>query len=72
MQEQAGFRIFQFNLWQEGTVVAGGFDKIIDIILASQADIVVLSEVRNYGGQDLHTRLITALGSAGYPFLVSM
>ncbi len=68
MQEQAGVRIFQFNLWQEGTVVAGGFDKIIDIILASQADIVALSEVRNYGGEDLHTRLMTGLRAAGHPF----
>ena len=58
-------RVFQFNIWQEGTSVPGGFEKIVSAILASKADLVALSEVRNYHGKDLHKRLIRALGAKG-------
>ncbi len=58
-------RIIQFNIWQEGTSVPGGFEKIADVIAASNADVVALSEVRNYNAKDLHERLITALEERG-------
>tara|TARA_R110002072_G_scaffold25443_6_gene85214 strand:+ start:175092 stop:176177 length:1086 start_codon:yes stop_codon:yes gene_type:complete len=61
-------RIMEFNLWQEGTSVAGGFDKIVDVILASQADVVAMSEVRNYKQSDLHDRLVAALAKKGERF----
>ena len=61
-------RIMEFNLWQEGTSVAGGFDKIVDVILASQADVVAMSEVRNYKQSDLHDRLVAALAKKGEVF----
>lgn len=58
-------RVLQFNLWQEGTSVPGGFEQIVDVIAASDADLVTLSEVRNYEGRDLHARLIAALADEG-------
>lgn len=61
-------RVLEFNLWQEGTSVAGGFDKIVDVMLASQADVIAMSEVRNYQQVDLHKRLIKALAKQGEVF----
>lgn len=61
-------RVMQFNIWQEGTSVEGGFDKIVDVILASKADVVALSEVRNYNEADLHERLVQALAERGETF----
>lgn len=61
-------RVMQFNIWQEGTSVEGGFDKIVDVVIASKADVVALSEVRNYKGADLHDRLLAALAAKGATF----
>ena len=47
-QQEKTFRVLQFNIWQEGAVVKGGFDAIADEIVRSNADFVTLSEVRNY------------------------
>jgi endonuclease/exonuclease/phosphatase family metal-dependent hydrolase len=61
-------RVMQFNIWQEGTSVEGGFDKIVDVVIASKADVIALSEVRNYKDTDLHTRLVAALAAKGETF----
>ncbi len=61
-------RVMQFNIWQEGTSVEDGFDKIADVIAASDADLIALSEVRNYNDQDLHQRLIEALRQRGLTY----
>ena len=58
-------RVLAFNIWQEGTSVPDGFARIVDVIVASDADLVVLSEVRNYDGKDLHERLLEALRKKG-------
>ena len=47
-QQEKTFRVLQFNIWQEGAVVKGGFDAIADEIVRSNADFLTLSEVRNY------------------------
>ena len=51
-------RFFQLNVLHEGTSVPNGFDQLVDIIIASDADIITLSEVRNYDGVDFHRRLL--------------
>ncbi len=61
-------RLMTFNLWHEGTKVQGGFDKIVDVILSSKADIITLSEIRNFGGKDSHQRLVKALAKKGEIF----
>ncbi|MGB7343225.1 MAG: endonuclease/exonuclease/phosphatase family protein [Pirellulaceae bacterium] len=60
--------IVQLNLWQEGTKVQSGFQKIIDIIIESKADVVTMSEVRNYQQRDLHQRMVQALSDRGHQF----
>ncbi|MEM8711551.1 MAG: endonuclease/exonuclease/phosphatase family protein, partial [Planctomycetota bacterium] len=61
-------RVLTFNLWQEGTSVEGGFEKIVDVVVASRADLVALTEVRNYGGKDLHERLLAACKAKGVSY----
>lgn len=65
---QKQVRVFQFNIWQEGTSVPKGFDQIVDRIIESKADVVTLSEVRNYKNKDLHNRLLEALKKKGQTF----
>lgn len=54
-------RVLQFNVWQEGTSVAGGLEKIVAVVLAARADVVAFSEVRNYKGQDWTTKVLAEL-----------
>ncbi len=61
-------KVLQFNIWQEGTEVKGGYDAIIDEIVRSDADLIVLSEVRNYWFRNLHTRLVNSLKEKGYQY----
>ena len=57
-------RVLQFNVWQEGTKVDGGVDKIAAAVVAADADVVAFSEVRNYGGRDWHATILAALRAA--------
>ncbi|MCG2461487.1 endonuclease/exonuclease/phosphatase family protein [Flavobacteriaceae bacterium F89] len=58
-------KVLQLNIWQEGTEVAGGFDAIVDEVIHTGADIVALSEVRNYDDKSLATRLVNAMAEKG-------
>lgn len=46
-------------------MVEQGLTKIAGAIAASKADVVAMSEVRNYAGEDFHNKLIKALSDAG-------
>ncbi len=61
-------KVLQFNIWQEGTIVKGGFNAIIDEIIRTKADLVALSEVRNYQNTDLSQRIVKALAEKGQTF----
>ena len=61
----ATLRILQLNVWQEGTSVPRGLDKICDVIVAAKADVVCFSEVRNYHGQDWTSKVVAALACRG-------
>jgi len=61
-------RVLQFNIWQEGTQVPKGYDAILDEIIASKADLICLSEVRNYKGSSLDQRLVKDLKKRGFVF----
>ncbi len=61
-------KVLQFNIWQEGTVVPGGFKAIADEIIATQADLVAFSEVRNYNDTDFSKRIIAELAKRGVKF----
>lgn len=65
-------KVLQFNIWQEGTVVDGGFEAVADEIIRSDADFVTLSEVRNYNQTHFCDRIVKALKERGqtyYSFL---
>lgn len=57
--------VLQFNIWQEGTKVGGGFEAIADEIARLQPDFVTLSEVRNYNSTRFCDRIIEALNRRG-------
>ena len=67
-ENQVNLNVLQFNIWQEGTVVENGFDAIIDEIIHTNADLIALSEVRNYNNTSLDQRLVEALKERGYVF----
>lgn len=67
-EETHSFKVLQFNIWQEGTIVPGGYDGIVDQIIASGADFITLSEVRNYQDTRFCDRLVESLKEKGEIF----
>ena len=57
--------VLQLNIWQEGSIVEGGFEAIADEVAQVDADIVFFSEVRNYNGTCFISRIIEALKKRG-------
>lgn len=56
------FTVLQWNIWQEGTVVEGGYEAIVNEIARLKPDFVTFSEVRTI------TRLVFVIGfSSLYP-----
>lgn len=45
-------KVFQINLWHEGTKVPGGYRNILDVIDEIDADVVLLCEIRNRSDRD--------------------
>lgn len=62
------FKVLQFNIWQEGTMVPGGYEGIVSQILQSKADLITLSEVRNYEGSRFCDRIVQSLKDSGQVF----
>ena len=62
------YTILQWNIWQEGTMVEGGYDAIVEEIHRINPDFVTLSEVRNYGGIDFTAKLTSDLKQRGDTF----
>ena len=66
------FTVLQWNIWQEGTVVPGGYDAIVNEIVRLKPDFVTLSEVRNYNGTNFTACLTQSLqeqGESYYSFI---
>jgi len=66
--KQQPLTVLQFNIWQEGTVIENGYNAVIDEIIHSKADLIALSEVRNYNNTNLNERLVASLKEKGYTF----
>lgn len=64
----AEITVLQWNVWQEGTVVEGGYEAIVSEIARLRPDFVTLSEVRNYGGADFIARLCRSLARRGLTY----
>lgn len=59
------FKALSLNTWHEGTQVPNGYESLVAEILASQADVIALSEIRNRDGVDFLRRCVAALNQAG-------
>lgn len=46
-KEQTALKVFQVNLWHEGTKVPDGYQAILNVIDEVDADVVFLCEIRN-------------------------
>ncbi len=46
------FKVFQLNLWHEGTKVPDGYQAILNVINEVDADVVFLCEIRNRSDED--------------------
>jgi len=57
-----------FNVWQEGTSVPNGLQKIHDVIIETNPDIICFVEVRNYKSADWTTKIINALAESGQKY----
>lgn len=62
------FTILQWNIWQEGTMVKGGYDAIVEEIVRLKPDFVTLSEVRNYHNTNFTRRLTQSLLQRGLTY----
>lgn len=60
--------LLQWNVWQEGTQVDGGYAAIVNEIVRLRPDFITLSEVRNYHGTDFIRRLCTDLAIRDEPY----
>lgn len=58
-------KVLQINIWQEGTMVEGGFNAITDEIVRLDPDIVLFSEVRNYQENPFIPRILLSLEEQG-------
>lgn len=62
------YKVLQWNIWQEGTMVPGGYEAIVEEINRLKPDFVTLSEVRNYKNVDFTHRLTEDLKQRGDTF----
>lgn len=60
--------VLQVNIWQEGTVIPGGYNAIIDEIGRLKPDFVTLSEVRNYKDTRFCDRITQSLAEKGLTY----
>ncbi len=58
-------KMLQLNIWQEGTMVKGGYEALVNEIVRVDADFVMLSEVRNYKGTRFCDRIVSSLKEKG-------
>lgn len=59
------FTVLQWNIWQEGTIVEGGYEAIVNEIVRLKPDFVTFSEVRNYNQTSFAGRITQALRERG-------
>lgn len=60
--------VLQWNVWQEGTMVPGGYDAIVNEIVRLQPDFVTFSEVRNYNKSNFSARICQSLKDKGLQY----
>lgn len=68
MQAQRELKVLQWNIWQEGTVVPGGYEAIVEEIARIKPDFVTFSEVRNYKNTRFCDRIVASLKKKGQTY----
>ena len=66
--ENKEMTVLQWNIWQEGTQVQGGYDAIVNEIVRLKPDFVTFSEVRNYHNVDFIKKLCGSLEQKGLTY----
>jgi hypothetical protein len=61
-------KILSLNTWQQGTSVEGGYEALVRIIVASEADVIMLSEIRNYNNTIFTDQIVQSLKDRGIKF----
>lgn len=61
-------KVLQINVWQEGTMIEGGFEAIASEIVRLNPEIVLFSEVRNYNNTDFIARIRKAIQEKGIEY----
>jgi endonuclease/exonuclease/phosphatase family metal-dependent hydrolase len=61
------FSVLQFNIWNEANQFKDGLERITEVILESDADLVAFSEVRNKRG-DWHEKIVAELKESGQTY----
>jgi hypothetical protein len=67
-KQEIELKVLQFNIWQEGTVVKDGYSAILDEVIRLDADLIALSEVRNYNDISLADRMVEDFNERGFTF----
>lgn len=67
-QNRDEFTVLQWNVWQEGTMIQGGYDAIINEIVRLKPDFVTFSEVRNYNHTNFTARVCASLRDKGLDY----
>ena len=68
VKERHEFTVLQWNIWQEGTMLPGGYDAIVNEIVRLKPDFVTLSEVRNYHNSNFTAKLTASLKEKGLDY----
>ena len=63
--QQKEISVLQWNIWQEGTCVKGGYDAVVNEIVRLKPDFVTFSEVRNYDNTRFCDRIVQSLAQRG-------
>ncbi|MBU2949305.1 endonuclease/exonuclease/phosphatase family protein [Tamlana agarivorans] len=61
-------KVLTLNTWHEGVSVTGGFNAIVEVIIQSKADVVVLVEIRNYNNVTFSHKIKDELKSRNETF----
>ncbi len=70
-QKEQQISVMQFNIWQEGTVIEGGYQAIVNELVFHEPDFVTFSEVRNYNDVDFTAKLVKDLQLKGLTYYSS-
>lgn len=61
-------KVLSLNTWHQGTKVDNGYNAIVNVIVESKADIVMLQEIRNHNEVNFSNQILKSLKDKGITF----